>query len=149
LATMAIARSLSITSPLAEQSSHCAGATASGVQRQRPVGRAGNRVIGHETRSAVGTSISGVMPTALHRAGCRGVSAVRSDRRGASAPTRRAPGEYGVSWLARREPCLRTGAGICRPRRSRGSVCPGVAASRAPADVIRVGVRRPGDSAAR
>ena len=33
-------------------------------------------------------------------------------------------GEYGVSWIARCEPCLRAGAGICRPRRSRGSQCP-------------------------
>ena len=30
--------------------------------------------------------------------------------------------EYGVSWIGRREPCLRAGAGICRPRRSRGSL---------------------------
>jgi hypothetical protein len=27
----------------------------------------------------------------------------------------RATGEYGVSWIACREPCLRAGAGICRP----------------------------------
>jgi hypothetical protein len=34
-------------------------------------------------------------------------------------------GDYGVSWLARRRPCLRTGAGICHPQRSRGSFVPG------------------------
>ena len=58
-------------------------------------------------------------------------------------------GEYGVSWLARREPCRRTGAGICRPRRSRGSLCPGAAASRARPTSLGVGGRRLRDSAAR
>jgi hypothetical protein len=38
---------------------------------------------------------------------------------------KRASGEYGVSWIARREPCLRAGTGICRPGRSRGCLCPG------------------------
>ena len=42
----------------------------------------------------------------------------------AGAGDRPGSGEYGVSWIAPREPCVRAGAGICRPRRSRGSVCP-------------------------
>jgi hypothetical protein len=34
-----------------------------------------------------------------------------------------AVGEYGVAWIGRREPCRRAGAGICRPRCPRGSLC--------------------------
>jgi hypothetical protein len=46
-----------------------------------------------------------------------------------------ASGEYGVPWIARREPCVRVGAGICRPRRSRGSLCPAAVTHRAGFDI--------------
>ena len=48
----------------------------------------------------------------------------------------RACGEYGVSWIGRREPCLRAGTGICRPRRSRGSLCPKAAVRAMPARLL-------------
>jgi hypothetical protein len=39
----------------------------------------------------------------------------RSERLAADDAASRASGEYGGRWFARREPCLRAGAGICRP----------------------------------
>ena len=53
-------------------------------------------------------------------------------------PAMRESGEYGVSWIERREPCLRVGAGICRRRRSRGSLCPEVVACDSTVDIDSV-----------
>lgn len=58
-------------------------------------------------------------------------------------------GEYGVSWIARREPCLRVGAGIWRPGVSRGSLCPQTVAGGAVAGPRDRGSFREGADAAR
>jgi hypothetical protein len=57
-------------------------------------------------------------------------------RRGRTDPSAmrgvRACGEYGVSSLVPREPCLRAGAGMCRPRRSPDSVSPSTCVAAGP-----------------
>ncbi len=59
-------------------------------------------------------------------------------------------GEQRVAWMARREPCLPAGAGICRPRCSRGSLCPkGAAATAASATSREMTAFRRGDRVAK
>ena len=101
-------------------SDHCSFASGAGVPRIRM-----SLVhLGDRSSARIGGRCRSLPPWDRHRGPVRTTASITALARRLQAPNARLWRIRGLLGSPGRESCLRAGAGICRPRRVRGSLCP-------------------------